>query len=106
MAPRQGRRFWERVVREAERGGVSHADVAARHGVLVSTLRSWIYRLRREAHGAPPAVRMLPVELAPSGDARAPIEIRVATGEVIAFESGTDVAYIAQLVVALRGHAR
>lgn len=106
MAPRRGRRFWERVVRELERGGASHADVAARHGVLVSTLRSWVYRLRRERRAATSAVRMLPVEIAPASEpARAAIEVRIATGDVVAFESGTDVAYVAKLVAALRGGA-
>lgn len=106
MAPRRDRRFWERVVRELERGGASHAEVAARHGVLVSTLRAWLYRLRRERRPASPLVRMLPVEIAHSrAPERAEIEVRIASGDVVAFESGTDVAYVAKLVAALRSHA-
>jgi len=106
MGPRRGRRFWERVVREVERGGASHAEVAARHGVLVSTLRSWVYRLRRERRGAAPAVRMLPVEMTQASEpASAAIEIRVVTGDVVAFGSRTDVAYVAKLVAALRSGA-
>jgi hypothetical protein len=49
---------------------------------------------------------MLPVELAPASEpASAGIEIRVSTGDVVAFESGTDVAYVARLVAALRSGA-
>ena len=112
MSTRLGRRFWTQLVREAERGQRSHAEVAARHGVLVSTLRSWIYRLRREQREArgprsrAPEVQLLPVEIAPSLEvSRATIELRVASGDVIVFEPGVDVAYIGALVSALRGGA-
>ena len=108
MAERRGRRFWARVVGEVERSGAPHGEVAARHGVRVGTLRSWFYRLRREGHAAaagPSGVRLLPVKVVPSAPASQPIEVRVFGGDVLAFEVGTDVAYVAALVAALRCRA-
>ena len=108
MAERRGRRFWERAVGEVERSGAPHSEVAARHGVRVGTLRYWVYRLRREGHtvaAVPSEVRLLPVEVVPSAPASPPIEVRVFGGDVLAFEVGTDVAYVAALVAALRCRA-
>jgi transposase-like protein len=108
MAERRGRRFWERAVGEVERSGAPHREVAARHGVRVGTLRSWVYRLRREGHAAaagPSEVRLLPVEVVPSAPASQPIEVRVLGGDVLAFEVGTNVAYVAALAAALRYRA-
>ena len=107
MAERRGRRFWERAVGEVERSGAPHSEIAARHGVRVGTLRSWVYRLRRERHAAagPSEVRLLPVEVVPSAPASPPLEVRIFGGDVLAFEVGTDVAYVAALVAALRCRA-
>jgi transposase-like protein len=105
MAKQRGRGFWERAVGEVERGGVLPTKVAKRHGVPVGTLRSWIYRLKREGHVAvagPADVRLLPVEVVPSAPRSQAIEVRIFGGDVLAFEVGTDVDYVAALVVALR----
>ena len=79
-----------------------------RHDVRVGTLRSRVYRLRREGHAAaagPPEVRFLPVEVVPSAPAPQPLEVRVFGSDVLAFEVGMDVAYVAALVAALRCRA-
>ena len=63
MAERRGRRLWERAVGKVERSGAPHREIAARHGVRVGTLRSWVYGLRREGYAAaaaPSDVRLLP----------------------------------------------
>jgi transposase-like protein len=98
---RRDRKFWERAVATAEAGELSHADVAARFGVRVRTLRSWIYRLRRERRTAPvPQVRLLPVEVTPSPPAAALI---VRVGDVVLeVPTGTAPAYVAALITALR----
>jgi hypothetical protein len=71
-------------------------------------LRSWIYRLRREGRtvvARPADVRLLPVEVVPSAPSSQAIEVRVLSGDVLAFEVGTDVDYVAALVEALRCRA-
>jgi transposase-like protein len=96
------RRFWKRVVTEAERSKLTHAGVAEHHGVSVAALRSWIYRLRRERAGTGPSEpRLLPVRVTPSPVVRESLEIVV--GEtLVRVPAGTDPAYVASLVAALR----
>ena len=100
---RHDRRFWKRVAALAEQSELTHGEVAARHRVSVGTLRSWIYRLRRErdrvGSGGP---RLLPVRIASSPLAlREALEVTV--GEVVLrVPAGTDPAYVASLVTALR----
>ena len=95
-------RFWKRVAAVAERSDLTHSEVAARHGVSVSALRSWIYRLRRErgsvGSGEP---RLLPVRIATSAAVRESLEIVV--GEILVrVPTGADPAYVARLLAALR----
>ena len=70
-------------------------------GVSVAALRSWIYRLRRE-RGSVSEPRLLPVRVVASspavGDA-----LEVVVGEIrVRVPSGTDPAYVASLLTALR----
>lgn len=61
--------------------------------------------MRREGRAAaaiPSDVRLLPVEVVPSAPASQPIEVRLFGVEVLAFEVGTDVDYVAALVATLR----
>ena len=102
---RHDRKFWQQAVATAEAGGASHAEVAARLGVRVTTLRAWIYRLRRErrrAH-APPSVRVLPVEVAPTVAVPA-LDVRVGDVE-LRVPIGATPDYVAALVRALRATA-
>lgn len=98
-------RFWKRVVTEAEGKQQTHAEVAAQHGVTLSALRSWIYRLRRErsAEEVERAPRLLPVRISASGatpSSRRAVTVRRGDLE-IQIEEGTDPAYISELVRAL-----
>jgi transposase-like protein len=95
-------RFWKRVVTEAERSELTHAGVAERHGVSVAALRSWIYRLRRERGGTGSSEpRLLPVRVTALSVARESLEI-VVGDTLVRVPAGTDPAYIASLVTALR----
>jgi transposase-like protein len=99
-----GRRFWERVVAEAERSEDTHAEVAARHGVSIAALRSWLYRLRREPGRGTSEPRLLPVRVADRGEfvlATEPIAVVTASGLEVRVPAGADVAYVAALVRAL-----
>ena len=84
---------------------------AEERGIPVTTLRSWIYRLRREAQTKQQdEAPLLPVRViaspAPSARGRegeaGPIEVEL--GEVLRlrFPSGTPASVIAELVVLLR----
>jgi transposase-like protein len=104
MTARQGREFWSRAVAAAESGSASHDEVATRFGVNVGTLRSWIYRLRREQRiNGRPHVRVLPVTVTdPSGSAG--VVLRV--GDVVLeFARSSDPSYIAAVAVAVRAAA-
>jgi transposase-like protein len=95
---RRGREFWRGLVEEVE-AGERVVDVARRHHVQPGTLSWWRWKLRgtrREPLLLPVVVR--PSTVTESADA---IEIRVADLS-IRVRSGSDVAYIAALVAALR----
>jgi transposase-like protein len=95
---RRGREFWKQVVGEVERGE-RIADVARRHRVQPRTLTWWRWKLRAE--GAIDT-RLLPVVVSPA-QARVESEIELRIRDVIMrVGSGSDVAYVAALVDALR----
>ena len=101
---RQGRAFWARLISEFERngGGERHAAFASRHGVRLTTFRTWLYRLRmQEAPRATRAVRVLPVTVVGSGLTGRDLSIDC-NGVALRFATDTDPSYVAALVVALR----
>jgi transposase-like protein len=92
---RSRRSTWERRVAECERSSLSQREFARQHGVKVRTLRSWIYRLRRET----PVARLLPVRVAEG--TRAGVEIVLPTGVLVRLASGTPPDEVAAIVRAL-----
>lgn len=44
--------YWQRTVRELERSKLTHEEFAQQHGLNVGSLRSWLYRIRRESQRA------------------------------------------------------
>ena len=108
---RRTRDSWVEIVRQCERSGVTQEAFAEERGIPVTTLRSWIYRLRREKQPKRQSkVPLLPVRVitSPAPTARGweseagPIEVEL--GEVLRlrFPSGTPASVIAELVVLLR----
>lgn len=102
---RRTRKFWKQLSAEVDRGE-SLAQVARRHHVRPKTLSWWRWHLRRVQKSEPlPMPRILPVHL-PKGEAvvgRSPFRFEVRVGRVrIRADAGTDVEYVAALVVALR----
>jgi transposase-like protein len=83
------------LVAALKRSGLSHREFARKHDVNVRTLRSWIYRLRREA----PEARLLPVRVAEG--TRAGVEIVLPSGVLVRFASGTSADEVATIVRAL-----
>ena len=90
------RSYWERLVGEFERSGLTQADFAERRGVLVGTLRYWIYKLRGETRAAEPkSVELVPVRVASSAVRH--FEAQVA-GVGFRFEVGTEPGYVAAVL--------
>ena len=100
MATRHPRSFWKRLVAETERGG-SIGPVARRHGVRPRTLTWWRWRLRHEESGSGATPQLLPVVVEGHGPTPRLLEIAIADVRV-RVEVGSDVAYVATLVGALR----
>jgi len=92
---RSSRSTWERRVAALQRSGLTHREFARKHGVELRTLRSWIYRLRREA----PETRLLPVRV--SEGTCAGVEIVLPTGVLVRLASGTPPDEVAAIVRAL-----
>jgi len=99
---RRGREFWITAIAEFERSKLTHEAFAHRRGVPVETLRSWIYRLRRERQES---VSLVPVRViastAPtvrrSGESTAEIEVELASGVRLRFATSIDLDYVAAL---------
>jgi hypothetical protein len=100
----EGREFWAKLISEFEssNGRESHSGFAARHGVLLTTFRTWLYRLRiQEAPRAKRAVRVLPATVV--GADRSSRELSIdCNGVALRFGADIDPSYVAALVVALR----
>jgi transposase-like protein len=99
---RRSREFWVAAVAECERGELTQDEFAARRGVAVTTLRSWIYKLRRERKAS---VSLVPVRVIASTapKARLPeaaiaeLEIELPSGTRLRFSSSVAVEYVAAL---------
>ncbi|XXF81067.1 IS66 family insertion sequence element accessory protein TnpB [Myxococcaceae bacterium GXIMD 01537] len=94
---------WLRVAEEFEASGQTQREFAEGRGLRLSTLQSWVYRRRRQVRpGAEPPVRLLPVQVShPLGAEEVTVEVLAAGGTRVRFVPGTDVDYVARLVVAL-----
>ena len=101
---RQGHAFWAKLISDFEGNGgeESHEAFASRHGVRLTTFRTWLYRLRFQA--APRAkrgIRVLPVTVVDAGRSGRDLSIDC-NGVALRFGADTDPSYIAALIVALR----
>ena len=97
---RRGREFWVTTVAEFDRSKLTQETFALRRGIPLTTLRKWIYKLRRERKAS---VSLVPVRViastAPTArDADAAgIEVELRTGVRLRFATSTDVDYVAAL---------
>jgi hypothetical protein len=98
---RRGREFWAQLISEFESNGgrESHAAFAARHGVLLLTFRTWLYRLRSERPRRQKPVRVLPVTVIGRVDREISVDCN---GVALRFGVDTDPSYVVALVTALR----
>lgn len=97
-----GREFWVTVIDEFECSGLTQERFAQQRGVQVATLRSWLYRLRRERKAS---VSLVPVRVvastAPAARGAAAvggeIEIELTTGVRLRLSTAVDLDYVAAL---------
>jgi transposase-like protein len=98
---RRGREHWVATVAEFERSELTQESFARRRGVDVGTLRSWIYKLRRERKAS---VSLVPVRVIASTAPQAreaysaDVEVELKSGVRLRFSSGVALDYIAALV--------
>lgn len=97
-----GREFWVTIIDEFERSELTQERFARQRGLSVTTLRSWIYKLRRERNAS---VSLVPVRVVASTApaARGPaaaggeIEIELTTGVRLRLSTAVDLDYVAAL---------
>jgi transposase-like protein len=100
--PRRTSEIWRNVLKQFEESGKTQEEFATERGIPLSTLRSWIYKIRRaNEEGA----AILPVRVVASaaptarrrGDEEAAVEVML-----VRFASGTATEFIADVVTRLR----
>ena len=99
---RRSRASWAQLVAEAERSG-SLVRTAERHGVSPKRLAWWRWSLQRSP--APTSAKLLPVVVGSVRPAPSSLVtwLEIASGDVtVRVPAGTDVAYVAALIAALR----
>ena len=101
-----GREFWVATVDEFERSELTQESFARQRRIPVATLRSWIYKLRRERKAS---VTLVPVRVvastAPTARSAAvsgEIEIELKSGVRLRLSTAVDLDYVAALVQRLR----
>lgn len=100
---RRTREVWANLIRQFERSGKTQEEFATEREIPLTTLRSWIYRLKREQEEEQASI--LPVRVvastAPTArrleDESAPVEVML-----VRFASGAASDFIADVVNRLR----
>jgi hypothetical protein len=104
MAIRKSRAQWAEVLAKFVASGETIAGFCARHRLSPRSLTWWRWRLRREGRevGGTEEVRLVAVDV-PQPLLRATGSVGIVLGEFeVRVDVGTDVAYVAGLVAALR----
>jgi hypothetical protein len=105
---RRTREIWKNLIEQYERSGLGQEEYAAKRGIPVGTLRSWIYRLKRERLEQEAAILPVRVIASTAPTARAPgaasaaIEVVLPDGVRVRFASSTASEVIAEVVTRLR----
>lgn len=101
---RRTREVWRNLIGQLERSGKTQEQFATERGIPLTTLRGWIYRLRRESEEESAAI--LPVRVISSAS---PFEARRREDEtggvevmLVRFASGTASELIVEVVNRLR----
>jgi len=97
-----GREFWVATVAEFERSKLTQEEFARQRGLPVTTLRTWIYKLRREQQAS---VSLVPVRVVAStapaargtAAASSELEIELKTGVRLRLSTAVDLDYVVAL---------
>ncbi len=111
---RKARAIWMGIVGQFERSGLTQEAFAEERAIPVATLRSWIYRLRREQgeEARDESSPILPVRMVAStaptarqddGAATGAIELVVGSALTVRFPMDTPPSVIAEVLVLLHG---
>jgi hypothetical protein len=101
---RRTREIWRNLIGQLERSGKTQEQFASEREIPLTTLRSWIYRFRREQEEN--AASILPVRVISSAspsearrcdDTGAAVEVMV-----VRFASGASIEFVADVVARLR----
>lgn len=109
---RKARDIWVAIVGQFERSGLTQEAFAGERNIPVGTLRSWIYRLRRErdAGATDESTPILPVRVIaltaplarqPADAAGPPIEVVVGATVRVRFPANTPPSVVAEMVALL-----
>ena len=110
MSNGNGREFWTQMIQEYEsrEQEQTHWGFCEEHGLELGTFRSWLYRLRGEWRAAGEELALVPVEItdidhgavavADSAGEASPVDAAFPGGMVVRFQTGTDPAYMAELL--------
>ena len=104
---RRGREFWTKTLADLAQSGLKHREFALERDLSLHSLRTWLYKLRRESAKAvstkPRPVRLLRVRVRRqrATPERSSLELAV-NGIGVRFAEGTSVQYVAELARALR----
>src|SRR5437868_1152253 len=105
---RHAREIWVQIVGQFEKSGLTQEAFAAERGIPVGTLRSWIYRLRRERQEEEAPLLPVRVISSPALSARRPddeqvvIEVSLGDSVRLRFPTSTAPSAIAEVVALLR----
>lgn len=111
---RRARDIWVQIIRQYEKSHLTQEAFAEQRHIPVGTLRSWIYRLRRqnnEATGGSEATSILPVRVIAStapaarevaAEGAPAIELILSASMRLRFPPSTAPRVIAELVTLLR----
>jgi transposase-like protein len=90
--------FWAAVVAEAQAGGASHAEIAAKHGVTEAAFKYHFYKASKR----PATAKHVPVLSVRVGDEARLISVELGGSLRLRFAEGCDPGYVAALVAKLR----
>ena len=102
MHARKSRGEWSAIIKTYERTGGAHEAFCSAQGLNITSFRGWLYRIRRTT-ATSSAITLLPVDVTSAAASPALPDVVVAVAGVeVRVPVGTDVGYVAALVMGLR----
>lgn len=96
----QKREDWAEIAEAWEKSGETQRSFAARRGISLGALQSWVYRRRRQRGRR---AQLVEVRVAPPLASTVPVELRLPNGVSLRLAPDTEPVWAAALVRALLG---